>query len=350
MRSMLEAIVMGRDFLRVVRGRDYFHQPQTLGSYFVDPRCYYNNFQGKADWDGATKDGVPLLHLPALGSSIEFPIMILQFGLGSLDRWFLRGGERYRLQIESVMRWIRGSLNERGHFENHFVTMEPDAKFISDNSGMTQGEALSFLRRVIEQRLLSENLLHAATDYMRRIFDNMVLPVEEGGTACRRDGELVFCEVCREDQPLVLNGWIYAIFGLYDFVASTHDQRAADILRETIASLRRIAPQFLLPSGWSAYDNRGRIASPFYHSVHVHLFDALARLVDDRTFANLRDRLKAANNFGNKAWYTLHKVKDKLLDTTVYTSSSGIGARQKEPCIPCSPLASRSNAVRRCAE
>ncbi len=86
MRSPRDLLSLSGEFYRYLRGTDYFRQPQGLGRYFDDPRCYYNDLRGKADWKGTLVDGVPALCVTATGREIALPVMTLLYGIGSMDR------------------------------------------------------------------------------------------------------------------------------------------------------------------------------------------------------------------------------------------------------------------------
>jgi hypothetical protein len=327
MRHLCEIFYLARDFVGVARGKDYFHTPQGLGPYFSDPRCYYNDLRSKADWNGLASEDVPLLYLPALRRTIQFPIMILQYGLGSFDRWVLEGDDVFRAQVCAVVRWIVNNLDSRGSFRNYFPQWMPTLAFHSDNSAMAQGEALSLLARAVRYDAVSGALQQEAESVADRIVANMLLPLNEGGTRCDREGSVYFCELCCVEPHIIVNGWIFALFGLQDYCDWKSDVLARTALETSLDTLQREVSCFLLPSGWSWYDNRGRIASPFYHHLHIALLEAQARLSNSLPLAEAVDQMRRGNTVWNRARYTAAKVKDKLLDNISYATSASISIR-----------------------
>jgi heparosan-N-sulfate-glucuronate 5-epimerase len=313
---------LARDFSSVVRSKDYFHQPPALGNYFADSRCYYYDFRGKANWGGPMEDGVPLCHFPALRQSIHFPIMILQYGLGSMDRWLMEGDENARRQAVDVVRWTVNSLNAQGSLPNYFPRILPQHAFYSDNSGMAQGEALSLLIRAVRHAELDDKMLAAAKDVADRIAENMIRPLEQGGTLYQSEHGIYFSELCRKDRHVVLNGWIFALFGLRDYCDGRPSDRFRHVLDASVETLGREISQYILPSGWSLYDNRGRVTSPFYHRAHMVLLDAQFRLSGHRCLAETLNLLRLADTPVNRWWYTANKIKDKLLDRSRYVTAS----------------------------
>ena len=313
-------IYMARDFWPVLTGRDYFHQPQRLGGYFQDRRCYYNDFTGKTVWKGKYLEGVPALYIPAWEKHITFPIMVLQYGLGSVDKFFIEGDKSYLDNIANVTLWLLRNLNSEDYLDNHFPVLDTGYQYFSSNSAMAQGQALSFLIRVKEHGLFNEQLAEELNIRITSIFSNMIRPLEKQGTALKKDSDVYFCEVCRTDDYVVLNGWIYAIFGLLDYYLCYKDSLAREHLEATLMTLKRELPAYMLPTGWSYYDNKGRVCSPFYQALHIYLFEALHRLKKEYEFDSICMRLRAAYTFGNRMRFTLAKIREKIADSQAYTS------------------------------
>lgn len=78
----------------------------------------------------------------------------------------------------------------------------------------------------------------------------------------------------------ILNGWIYAIFGIYD----AKDDK---FFKENIEKLKKRLPFYDL-GYWSRYDAYSMYPSTlFYHKIHVEQLDALYKLTDDKFFQDL---------------------------------------------------------------
>jgi hypothetical protein len=86
--------------------------------------------------------------------------------------------------------------------------------------------------------------------------------------------------------------------------------------------MRRELAWFQRADGWTYYDNKGRICSPFYHDLHIVLVDAMSRLTGAREFAENMDRAKAANRPVNRMRYTAYKILEKLRDKQAYGSQA----------------------------
>jgi hypothetical protein len=311
---------MALDFVRVTSGKDYFHQPPRLGGYFSGTGGYYKDFTGKSCWTGKYLDGVPALYVPLWNRHLVFPIMVLQHGLGCVDRVLEGRRAEFAPSVHAVSQWLVENLREDGSLANRFVDLEPQFDYFSDNSAMGQGHALSFLVRAIASEAVAEPraaVLRSAAD---RIAENMIRPLEAGGTALIDRGRTVFCEVCRRDKYVVLNGWIYALFGLIDYTDSTRSPAAAAALEASLDTLRAEVQEYVLPSRWSVYDNHGRLSSPYYHRLHIVLLDALERVTGATELRTACHAMKQGCSLRNKTWFTARKVVEKIRDRGAYVT------------------------------
>ncbi len=290
----------------MLTGQSVLHVHQDLGKCFAagEVRGYYNNLTEKVTMEPALleSDDLPLLDI-GHGEKVHFPVAIFQYGLGAYDLYLLTGEEVYRRKFEQCLRWTVEHQEDSGAWSNFFY-IYPDHPY----GAMAQGEGASLLIR--------GHVLTGKADYLQRAqraIDFMLKPVEEGGTAVYDDHRLTLLEYTH--MPAVMNGWVFALFGLYDYVTATGDkEHYAQLLDRTTASLEQTLPQF--DRGyWSMYDLDGRIASPFYHRLHIAQMQALHRLtghpVFDRYAARWQDDtthvVRRTRAFLLKAW---QKIKE----------------------------------------
>jgi heparosan-N-sulfate-glucuronate 5-epimerase len=312
MRSIREIRSLATDFWRYITGHDYFRQPQPLGSYFSDARCYYNDVRGKAAWTGPYRNGVPVFPEPD-GRLRVSPCMVMLYGLGSVDRFLLEGDPQRLHGIRAVARWLQGNVSADGFWPD-YIKEKVRHEFYSANSAMNQGLALSFLVRVIRYVDGAGLPIAELTELVRAVAANMLKPAAEGGTTSRRGSHILFLEYCRRDEAVVFNGWVYAVFGLMDYVQFQVDEVARAALEQTLNTMRIRVCDYQLPDGWSRYDDHGRISSPFYHRLHISLLDALSRLTAESVYVDCLRRAKAADTLVNRIRYTVRKIGDKLTD------------------------------------
>jgi len=88
----------------------------------------------------------------------------------------------------------------------------------------------------------------------------------------------------------ILNGWIYAIFGIYDIDDTT-------FFEENILNLKKKLNHYDL-GYWSKYDTfDGFPSSLFYHKVHIEQLNALYKITKDTTFKSYSDKWSNFSNF-----------------------------------------------------
>jgi hypothetical protein len=123
-------------------------------------------------------------------------------------------------------------------------------------------------------RLTSEP---AFLDTARRALRPFELDIRDGGV-CSSPGGVFFEEVAVYPAAHILNGYILALFGLYDYVALTSSPVVAALIEGSLRTLHELIDDY--DAGyWSYYDLRFKhLAPPFYHALHVTLLEALARL------------------------------------------------------------------------
>lgn len=324
---------MVRDFVGIVRGTNYFHFPDLVGRYFVDDSSYYVDFRPKVAWTGVCREEVPVLHVPSLGRDVFFPGMIVQYGLGSLDLHLETGDAADLHRVRSVAAWLLGHCENGGWYDNLFreLNLDPRVEFYSNNSAMTQGQVISFLVRAVRHDLLGSRE-REVVDLVHRLYHNLALPLAKGGGSLYRHGRVYLCECCRTDDYVVLNGWIYAFLGLYDYCNWSEDHDAERYLMASLDTLEDEVAHFIVPADdWSYYDNKGRLSSPTYHVTHMSQTDVLFRLTGRQAFRDAHDRLTQGYTVRNRVKYTSRKIVEKLRDTHRYSTSSSSHAPRRTP-------------------
>ncbi len=323
MRDIKELVVLSKDFLKFVSGKDYSRQPQPLGKYFEDPRCYYNDLRGKSVWRGSVIDGVPALKLASTGGLLLFPIDIFLYGLGSLDRYFFDKDSSVMERITTVAVWMTNAIGADGSFDEKWKEMSPHQEFYSNNSGMGQGLALSFAIRVVKYNLCSAEVKTRLEDVIERVKNNMLLPVAQGGTRFDTSTRgVAFLEFPRKDGNIVLNGWIFAVFGLYDYLNYKKDSEVEKVYQLTLNTMEAMLPDYHLPNGWAIYDNMNRICSPFYQDLHISLIEAMYKITNKEIFGQYLEKARKANTAVNRLYFTSNKIMEKLFkDKEAYVSA-----------------------------
>jgi hypothetical protein len=85
----------------------------------------------------------------------------------------------------------------------------------------------------------------------------------------------------------VLNGFNFALFGLYDYERLTRDPAARDLLRGALRTMRSFGTTYRVPGGISYYDLVHRTRHAHYHLIHTWQFRTLAAISGDTWYRSL---------------------------------------------------------------
>jgi len=309
-------VYLGLRWIQMLLGRSYYHLPQGLGRVFEPGRLrgYFNDLTGKALWPGPTDDkGIPV-NLTEDGRRVYFATTIAQKALGHWDRWVMTQSPEERAQFLTLCDWLLENQDGLGGWPLWpQLGLNPPSPY----SAMTQGEGVSVLVRAWV--LTQEPAYLAAAE---RALEPLFLPVDKGGT--RRvvpEGSVL------EEAPLptlsgILNGWVFALFGLYDYLLVRQDPRVQALLQETLRTLKTCLPRYNA-GYWSFYDLRGNLASPFYHRLHIAQIEALElafpeyaqdfRFWRETWSRQLRNPVSRGRALGVKAYQKLRNPPEAIL-------------------------------------
>jgi hypothetical protein len=204
------------------------------------------------------------------------PTPIAQYALARWNVYLATGDEKDRQAFMTQAYWLAAHesrfAGDTGGWPIPFASPDyhtPESYL----SALTQGNGISVLVRAY-QLTHEEAFLEVA----RRAVRTYELDIQDGGisTAVGETG-VFFEEVAAYPASHILNGYIFALFGLYDYVALTGDAHIAALIGRSLATLYTLIDQF--DTGyWSRYDLLRTDPAPrFYHDQHSVLLEALAR-------------------------------------------------------------------------
>ena len=243
-------------------GRSYWHLPQAEGTHFVPGRLagYFNDLSGKTHWSGAVDaEGIPLVKVN--GALQYFPVTTFQKGIGHWDLWLHsnRSEPNQFKAFEQIARWAVRTQDDRGGWPVY----SGDVQSISPYSAMSQGQGASLLCRAYsatgKEEYLSAGLAAARL---------MLVSLAAAGTSRYEHYGIILEEYPLRHPRTVLNGWIFALYGLYDLNLVVEDSQIKNGLRDTLSALTSMLTKFNA-GYWSFYDSAGALASPFYHRLHL---------------------------------------------------------------------------------
>lgn len=271
----------------MLQGNSLFHVNQELGKCFTKTGLtgYYNDLTEKVTHQPELLDTDQLpLHPTAKNELVYFPVAVFQYGLGAYDLYLQNRDKRYLDKFLQCAQWALDNQEPSGAWNNFFFSY-PQAPY----GAMAQGEGASLMVRAYKHTL-DEQYLRAA----KQALDFMLIPLGEGGTSIYENGQPILMEYTH--LPAVMNGWIFAWFGLYDYVIATNDEgNYKDMMQKSLLALEERMPLFTT-SYWSKYDLEKRIASPFYHHIHIALVQAVYQLTGHQLFDNYARRWQSYEN------------------------------------------------------
>ncbi len=273
----------------MLTGRSYWHVPQGLGCAFEPDKIngYFNDMTAKTTWTGLMNDtGIPV-NVLSNGETVEIPTVIVQKALGHWDRWLIENDELHKSEFLKLCQWLLDNQDKQGGWDIWGIF---GLKCSSKYSAMTQGEAISALLRAY---LLTNN-----ENYLE-VGEKAVLifrvPVSRGGVTYFEGEDIFLEEVPMLSRETILNGWIFAIFGLYDYCLIRPESWTSEMLSQTLQTLDKTLEKY--DAGyWSYYDSKLHLASPFYHALHIAQLTALYSVTQSNAIKNTINRFQYYEN------------------------------------------------------
>lgn len=279
---------------------------------------YYLPFSGKADYQGAyDSTGIPLLdYRGSIGLQYN-PIAIAQYGLGNYNLFHRNADSGSRNRFFLIADWLCSHLERNAHglavWNHHFDWEYRETLRAPWYSALAQGQGISVLVRA-HRESGDSRYLDAAECALASFYKSTC----EGGVAFTdRRGDLWFEEYIVSRPTHVLNGFIWATWGVYDYALATKDHSARNLYSRAVQTLLHNLDRYDL-GFWSLYEqSRTRlpmVASPFYHQLHIVQLRVMHRLTGEDAFARVADRWESYSRARrNRARALCYKSAFKLL-------------------------------------
>jgi len=255
---------------------------------------FYDRVQLDPDQAEVDEFGIVIYLHHQNSKPVHHPIVLTQFIMGCLLKFENTGDLTYLdLALLNARHLIKLRLDSQNAWWFQY-----DWNWTYDDrtleapwwSGMAQGEALTVFARLAriqpEEPLWRQAAEKTFLSFLRRGSGNMtpwVTVVE--------NSFLWFEEYAGNQKPLlVMNGHVFAIFGIYDYFLLTGNEIAARYIDGGATTILNYLPKIRVPGDASYYcaqDNycqRQLWQKEFYHSVHVQQLHALGRITGDKRF------------------------------------------------------------------
>lgn len=265
------------------------HQPigpfvpgQLLSGYHMDLRPLAGSY-------GPPAEAGAWLDLLVARRPHVMPVTVLQLGLGAWQRSIDEhdpSRDGWARIARRVGEWATLDMDGHGRFVHHQPMPHTYRIPASWHSAMAQGLGASLLVRTGLEREADR----AAASLLDPSF-GLVFAGEHGP---------ILQEYPAEPRPHVLNGWMWALYGLYDLASAparlAPDARTA--FDDGVAALVASLPAYETVGCWSTYDRYphpiANVASAFYHRLHVNMLRALSRLAPHEELDATADRWERA--------------------------------------------------------
>jgi hypothetical protein len=274
----------------------FWHETPAANSRATADRLgeYYMLFAEKAEYAGHHDSaGIPMLDYRGKIGLQYNPIAIAQWGLANFNRYASTRDAAAEKKSFKAADWLRANLQPNAlgvPVWQHFFDWEyRDTLKAPWYSGLAQGQGVSLLLRAAAASGKNEYL-----DSAQAAFESFVRPVYDGGVVFIDDHQDPWIEEYIVTPPThILNGFIWALWGLYDYSLIFPASPARELFTQCVATLQRNLGRY--DTGfWSLYEQAGTklpmVASPFYHRLHVVQLRIMHQLTGLSIFAETADR------------------------------------------------------------
>jgi heparosan-N-sulfate-glucuronate 5-epimerase len=255
---------------------------------------YHMTFEEKARYAGPhDAHGIPLLNYHgAIGLQYN-PIAIAQWGLGNYNLFSRTSSVEAHGKFLKASDWLCERLEKNSdglHVWNHYFDWEYRQRLKAPwYSGLAQGLAISLLVRAHAESGERKYLNCAALAFCSFLAD-----ISSGGVKFVDAEKNIWFEEYLVSPPThILNGFIWAAWGVYDYFLATGSREAMALFAAAVRTLDANLGRYDL-GFWSRYELSGTlfpmIASRFYHRLHVAQLRVMHRITSEKTFDQYAER------------------------------------------------------------
>ncbi len=295
-------IILGKNRVAVEQGQGKLYKKESIAGY-------YNDLTGKVNEKTLLDKNGITINLIEGNQLVYFPISIFQYALGLYDLYLEHDDADIKAAFLKQSEWIVDNQRPDGSWD----CFGPIGYHQYSVSSMGQGEAISALARAYilthddRWSISIQNAMHF-----------MMKSVKDGGTVLEIGADAYFEEYpdIQGEKRSVLNGWIFSLFGLYDYlILYPNAEEVGKLYWKSVETLKRHLNDYDM-GYWSFYDKSGRVASPAYHDLHIALLKVLADLTEEQYFETVADKWeryanKPINRIRAITRKTIQKLKEK---------------------------------------
>jgi len=268
--------------------------------YHLEPNkhLFYTVFP-KADIIIKDEKGIVLYKVPYTTKHDYYPVYVAEYALANYNKYLETKNEESKEEFISHINWLVDNIVKKekfGVWEHYYKLPYYDFK-IPWIHGMAQGLAVSALLRGYELTKEKKYLETAKLAY--NVF-NVFL--DKGGVRyVDENGDLWLEEYSVTPPPHILNGYIFALLGAYDYYLFTKDKKAKDIWDKGIKTLENNLKNYDL-GYWSLYNLTHNHPAPVhYHKIHITQLNKLYKMTKKKIFKEYSEKWERyLNSWTNK--------------------------------------------------
>jgi len=259
-----------------------------LGPWYYDMRRAIE----RGDYHLFDEKGIPRLRIPGVKGLVYHPSRIASFSIAHATRYIQDGRGEDRDTALLGARWLVASQVRDGPLRGAVpIPFDWHGSRAPRVSALTQGMVMSALARaylMTGEEPFAVAMVEAIGPFERQ--------EAQGGVHARFHGT---GDVWYEEHPRpeggshILNGFVYALWGLRDTGLIRPQTSAVDLYRAGVESLARHVEAFDL-GYWSSYDcpdgRPARVASLYYHHDHRFMMRIMHELEGQPVFLAMAER------------------------------------------------------------
>lgn len=233
------------------------------------------------------------------GKKTYHPVYVAQYSLHALDVYYSTKNDSILDQLKSIAdKLICLSLNiDSTSFTPYSFSFAlhgiKEQNLLSPwYSGMSQGQILSFFSRLYKVTK-QEKYLEAG----QRVFNSfLVLKGQEKTpwiSCIDKNSNLWLEEYPMETPCFTLNGMIFAIYGVYDYYLVTSDEKALQILKASLTTIKNNIAKYRNENDYSYYCLKHKIKNEGYHYIHIGQLKMLYKITEDPFFLEMSKKFES---------------------------------------------------------
>ena len=287
-----------------IHSKSYYHSDAPANYDSTDPLAYYIDHSPRSLFKGEfSPEGVPLYRHH--DKSIILPVHSILYALGNCEEFRKTKQELNKINFLKVADWLIKAQDEKGGWKSE-VLMPKFGLNQPFYSAMVQGMAVSTFIRATH--LTGQNKY---IDHAFKALGLFQVDVTDGGVSREVDGYIHYEEYPSKKRHHVLNGFIYAMWGLLDLIRYNDNALAKQLWEEGLATLAQRLPRYDM-GYWSFYHIGEGMKNPAtipYHKLHIEQLKAMYDITGQKIFKDYADKW---NGYLDSNFYALRTLPKKV--------------------------------------